>query len=204
MVTRIEAPFALLKEPVEMFLFDAIESAQMTLGLAPKILDAVDVIVSLGEVFGMVDTNMVEVGNIQRIVDSQSVSIDNAVGAYLLLDNWHNGLPFCIGDNSGVNLSLALEKPKDSHFASRSTTSLALARPAEIALVGFHFPVEFVRWRDTRTDKLLSSLLTFLPRCASLFNNEYLGDRRRGFYRLPCGGAVFAGGSSRGRGGQLQ
>ena len=144
MVSRIEAPFTLLKEPIEVLLFDAVESAQMTLGLIPKVLDAVDVILALSQVLGVVDAHMVEVGNIQGIADSESVCIDNAVGTYLLFNDGHDSLPFCIGDYSGVNLSFALQDPKDGHFACRASTSLALARTAEMTLVGFHFAIEFV------------------------------------------------------------
>ena len=55
MVAPIEAPFALLEEPVKVLSLDAIESAQMTLGLVPKVLDAIDVVPVLGKAQGVVE-----------------------------------------------------------------------------------------------------------------------------------------------------
>ena len=46
-VLSIEAPFTLLQEPVKVIGFNAIELAQMTLGLVPEVLNAVDMIVSI-------------------------------------------------------------------------------------------------------------------------------------------------------------
>jgi len=45
-IAAIESPFALLQEPVKIVLFDAIELPQMPLGLIPKILDSVDMVLT--------------------------------------------------------------------------------------------------------------------------------------------------------------
>ena len=44
MVAMVKTPFALLQKPVKVVRFDAVETPQMTLGLVPEVLDAVDVI----------------------------------------------------------------------------------------------------------------------------------------------------------------
>ena len=49
MIASVEAPLALLEEPVEIILFDAVEFAQASLGLIPEILDAIDVILPVRE-----------------------------------------------------------------------------------------------------------------------------------------------------------
>ena len=47
MVAAIEASFALLEKPVGFAWFDAIKSSEMSLGLIPKVFDAIDVIPSI-------------------------------------------------------------------------------------------------------------------------------------------------------------
>ena len=48
-VASIEAPLALFQKPVKILLLNAIEFAQMPLGLVPEVLDAIDVILPLTE-----------------------------------------------------------------------------------------------------------------------------------------------------------
>ena len=49
MFSSIEAPFALLQEPVEIVRFDAVVFAHVPLGLVPEILDPVDVVSLVGK-----------------------------------------------------------------------------------------------------------------------------------------------------------
>ncbi len=49
MVTSIEAPFTFLQEPAEIFRFNTVVFTHVTLGLAPEVLDTVDVILLVGE-----------------------------------------------------------------------------------------------------------------------------------------------------------
>ena len=49
MVTSIEAPFALLQEPVEIVRLDAVVLPHMTLGLVPKVLNPIDVVPVVSE-----------------------------------------------------------------------------------------------------------------------------------------------------------
>lgn len=56
----IEAPFALGEEEVEGMARDAVEAAQVALGLAPEVLDAVDVGATSSKAFAMVDAEVAE------------------------------------------------------------------------------------------------------------------------------------------------
>ena len=49
MRASIEAPFTLLQKPMEIVGLNAVELAQMALGLVPKILDTVDVILLISK-----------------------------------------------------------------------------------------------------------------------------------------------------------
>ena len=57
----IEAPLALLQEPVKVVGFDAVETSQMTLGLVPEVLDSVDVVFLVGEQLGVIDAQVFRV-----------------------------------------------------------------------------------------------------------------------------------------------
>ena len=61
MVASMEAPFALLEEPVKVLLLDAIKVAQMALGLVPEVLDTVDMRLIVSKEFGMIDLEMMEI-----------------------------------------------------------------------------------------------------------------------------------------------
>ena len=65
-----------------MLLWNTVEFAHMPLGLVPKVLDPIDVICLVCKQFGMVDTEVLEIGNIQRVIPSPTVRIHNAV--------WHD------------------------------------------------------------------------------------------------------------------
>ena len=49
MVASIEAPFALLEEPVKMFRLNTVEASQVSFGLVPKVFHPVDMIALQGK-----------------------------------------------------------------------------------------------------------------------------------------------------------
>ena len=75
MVAAIEAPLTLLQKPVEILLFDAVKFTHVTLCLIPEILDAVDVIFTSGKQLGMVDTMVIKLRYIQRIITTKIIGI---------------------------------------------------------------------------------------------------------------------------------
>ncbi len=70
---------------------NTIEFAQIAFGLVPEVLDLVDMIVTVGELFGMIDTNVREIGYVQHIIAPPAVRIDDAVRDYLSLNDRHQG-----------------------------------------------------------------------------------------------------------------
>jgi predicted alpha-1,2-mannosidase len=71
----IETPLALLQVEVEMGCRDAVETAHMTLGLVPEVLDAVDVVLLIGEQFGVVDAEVPEARYIERVVGTEGAGL---------------------------------------------------------------------------------------------------------------------------------
>jgi len=57
--------------------WDTIEFPHVALGLVPEILDTIDVVVAIRKELGMVDPEMVEVRDIQRVVALPAVGIDD-------------------------------------------------------------------------------------------------------------------------------
>ncbi len=144
MVASIEAPFALLEEPVKAFFFDAIESTQMTLGLIPEVFNAINVVALVGEELGVVDPHVAEVANVESIVGLERIGIDDTVGLDLLLDYGQQCRSARVGNDRCIDLPAPFEQAKDRYLACRASTSPALAPSSEVAFVGLHFPAELV------------------------------------------------------------
>src|SRR6202012_180673 len=103
-IASIEAPLTFLQEPVKIVGFDAVETPHMPFGLVPEILDAIDVVLLVGEELRMIDAQMMKVGYIKRIVRLKRVRINDAIGRNFLFDDRHQSLGLCIGYNRGKNL----------------------------------------------------------------------------------------------------
>ena len=114
---------------------DAIEATQMTLGLAPEVLDAVDVVLLIGEQLGVVDAAMLEARHIEHIVGTEGIGVDDAVGDDLVLNDCLQRFALCVRDNLGINLAATFEQAKHGNLAPSPATALALAMAAEVALV---------------------------------------------------------------------
>ena len=87
MISSTRAPFTLLQKPVKIIGFDPVKPAHVTLGLVPEILDPIDVITLIGEQLRVVDTHMLERGNIQRIIRPKRIGIHDTIGAYMRFDH---------------------------------------------------------------------------------------------------------------------
>ena len=72
---------------MEMVFWHAVVAPQMTFGLVPEILNSVDVIPVFGKLFGMIDADMMEVRDIKDVIGLEAIRMDDAVGAYLALDD---------------------------------------------------------------------------------------------------------------------
>lgn len=76
----------------------------MALGLVPEILDPIDVIMTVGKQLGMVDAEVVKVRNIQHVVASPTVGIDDTIRNNLALDDRDQSSSRCVWNNLGVDL----------------------------------------------------------------------------------------------------
>ena len=92
-----------------MGLGNTVEFAHMALGLVPEILDAVDVILLVGEQFRMVDPEVMKVRHVEHIVPSPAVRVDDAVRHDLARHDREQGRRGCVRDDLRVNLPAALK-----------------------------------------------------------------------------------------------
>ena len=88
---------------------DPIKFAHVTLGLVPKILDAIDVISSLCKELRMIDREVLERADIKRVVAPPAVKINNAVGRHFTFNDGYQRLPSRIWDHACVNFSTKLK-----------------------------------------------------------------------------------------------
>ena len=72
-----------------MVFWDAIVAPQMALRLVPEVFNSVDVITLIGKLFAVIDAMVLKLGDIQNIVSSKAVRINNAVWFDALADNPH-------------------------------------------------------------------------------------------------------------------
>ncbi len=72
-----------------MDLRNTVEFAHVTLRLVPEVLDPVDVIVPVGEQLRVIDPEMLEVGDVERVVAAPAISLDDAVGCDLAFHDRH-------------------------------------------------------------------------------------------------------------------
>ena len=70
-----------------MSLWDTVEFAHVALRLVPKVLNPVDVVLLVCKEFGVVDSKVLEVRNIQYVVGFPAVPINNAIRDDLAFDN---------------------------------------------------------------------------------------------------------------------
>jgi predicted outer membrane lipoprotein len=103
----VESPLAFLEEEGKVGGLDAVEAAHVTLGLVPEILNSIDVVFLLAEAFAVVDALMLEVRDVEYIVRTERVRINDAVGHNVVVDDGLQRLALHILDDLGVHLSPA-------------------------------------------------------------------------------------------------
>lgn len=114
---------------------NTVESPHVPLGLVPEVLDAVDVVFLIGEQLGVVDAVVLEVGHVEHVVGAQRVRVDDRVGHDLHVDDGLQRRSLHVRDDLGIDLATAFEQAKHRNLAAGTASALALARPAEVALV---------------------------------------------------------------------
>lgn len=131
----VEAPFTLLDEQVEVVLGDAVVASEMSLGLVPEVLDAVDVVCIVGEQLRMIDADMVELRDIQHVIGAEGIGVDDGVGPHFVQDDGKKSVGAGIWDDDDVNPAAPLQEPEHRNLAGRAAPTLTLPVPAEIAFV---------------------------------------------------------------------
>ena len=74
-----------------MSLRNTVEFAHVALGLVPKILNPVNVILLVCKESGMVDPKVMEIRDMQHVVAAPAIRINNAVRNDLAFDDWQQG-----------------------------------------------------------------------------------------------------------------
>lgn len=79
MAATVETPVTLFQKPVKAVLGDAVEAAQVPLGLTPKVFNPVDVKAAFSdEHFAVVDPSVMKLRHIQHIIYLETVCIDES------------------------------------------------------------------------------------------------------------------------------
>ena len=103
--------------------------------LIPKILNAVNVVLTVCKFLGMVDAVMDKTAHVQLVVAAQTIGINYAVRHDFLFDNRHQSIRLGIIHYNDIDPSVAFQNAEDNHFSCRTATTSAFTPSAEIAFV---------------------------------------------------------------------
>jgi hypothetical protein len=111
-VTVVKTPFTLFQKQVEMVFWYTVKFTHMSLCLVPKILYSINVIMFVSKQFTVVNSVMLELRNIQRVIASPRIGVNNTIRLYLLPNNREQGICFSIGIITVKTLPLRFKRPK--------------------------------------------------------------------------------------------
>ena len=135
----IETPLALLQKQVEVCLRDAVVAPQMPLRLVPEIFDPIDVSTAVDKRPLVVDPLVTEFGNIQYVMGSIAICVDNAIGLDALTNDANKRPRPGIGYHPRIDFSIPFEQAKHRHFAGGAASPFALADATKIAFIDLDF-----------------------------------------------------------------
>lgn len=110
----------------------------MAFRLIPKVFDAIDVVMLVRKELTMIDSIVLKLRYIQRIVGTIIVSIDNTIRHDLLTDDGQKGLSLGIRNHLRVDLPAPLQNAKDGHLARSSTPSFSFTATPKVGLIHFN------------------------------------------------------------------
>ena len=99
---EVKPKFAFFQEQREGFAINSVVFAQDAFCLIPKILNAVNVVLTVGKFLGMVDTVMDKTAYIQLVIAAQAIRVNNAVRHDFLFDNRHQSIGLGIIYDNGI------------------------------------------------------------------------------------------------------
>ena len=180
---EVKPKFAFFQEQREGFAIDSVVFAQDAFCLIPKILNAVNVVLTVCKFLGMVDAVMDKTAYVQLVVAAQTIGINNTVRHDFLFDNRHQSIGLSIIYDCGIAPSVAFQNAEDNNFPCRAATASALAVSAEIA---------FVQLDDTVKDFIGNPCQMMADDCANFtveqdsgvgLNAQNIGSRTGGNFK---------------------
>ncbi len=141
----IETEFTFFEVKAQGGAVEAAKLGQTHLGLAPEVLDAVDVRLAPDKfIAAMIDPVMLLIAQIhQTAVALPAVGIDHAAQGDFTLQNGRQHGTAAIGNDLRVNFSVAFEQAENRHLLKSSPSPLAFdAASAEIAFVDLHLTTQ--------------------------------------------------------------
>gem|GEM_PF-2883746 len=127
---------------MEVGFWDAIVATEMAFSLVPEVLYAVDMVVGIDEKLGVIDPLVMKLGDIENIVGSKAIGVDNAVWTNTLAHYSHQCQGLGIRYDDGVYFPATLEQSKYRYLPARSATAFSLSRATEIAFINLNFAIE--------------------------------------------------------------
>ena len=122
-----------------MSLWDTVEFAHVALRLVPKVLNPVDVVLLVCNEFGVVDSKVLEVRNIQYVVGFPAVPINSAVMDYISFDNSDHSFLGRIYNNLRVDPSPSYQQAKYRGFPGCAPSAFPLTVASKITFIHLDF-----------------------------------------------------------------
>ena len=95
--------------------------------LVPKILNAVNVVLTVGKFLEMVDAVMDKTACVQFVVADQAIGINNTVRHDFLYNNRHQSIGLGIIYGNSLDPSVAFQNAEDNNFPCHTVTALAVS-----------------------------------------------------------------------------
>jgi hypothetical protein len=119
--------------------WDTIKFSHVSFCLIPKVFNTVNVIMFFGKKGAVIDSEMFEFRDVQCIISTPTIGVDNTVRLNLFADYRHERIRFCIKNNLCVDLPSALQKTKNGHLSSSASTPFSFTRSTKITFIQFDF-----------------------------------------------------------------
>lgn len=126
---------------------NAIVPSEMAFRLVPEILDAIDMVSVSNEGVRVVDPHVAKLGDVQGVLRSERVRVDDAVRFDSLTEDGNECLRLRIWDHDCINAAPTLQKSKDRNLSSSSSATLSFANTTETAFIDFDFTGHERRFR---------------------------------------------------------
>src|SRR5438094_3765895 len=151
----VPAPLRFFEMKEEELMSDSTKLNETKFGIAPKALDAVDVIFPTGEfVVVMVNAPVLVATQHQAIIPEPAIGIDRGFGKHLSLDDRLQFCPGTVFHHAGKDFAAALEQPDHRRFPGSAASSPAShASGSEVRFIDLHLASERLRFLDRQLQR---------------------------------------------------